>query len=1148
MTTTTGRDVADDPAVRELPSSVQTVLTADVRGYTRFTQEFGDEAAAKLATKFAEVTREVVATHGGEVVELRGDEALSVFASARQALRSSIDLQRRFARETEYDPALPLRVGIGIDAGEMVSVEGGYRGGALNLAARLSSLAGPGEVLASDVAVRLARRTKGLMYVERGLVELKGFAERVPVIRVLDESEATPDSIGSESEISPANGASNGNHEPEDSLPIGGFLGALPEGLMVARDEEFDRVLAAIQAVEGGSGRLVLLAGEPGVGKTRLAQEVTLKARNHSFLMATGRCYEPEANVPFYPFLEALATLYSVAPGPIRDDLARRWPDVLRLLPNEGSIQTAGLSEEQEEQQRLFWAVTGFIQAVALERPVALLLDDLHWADASSLELLQHLARHTRAHRVLLLGAYRDVEVSRQHPLEGALRDLGRERLVEEIELHRFTERGTAELIEAILGGAEVSRDFVRVIHRQTDGNPFFVEEVIRALLERGDVHKKDDHWEGRAVEDIDVPKSIRSAIGQRLSRLSSEDQTVLQEASVLGPAFSFDDLLRMCRRNESELEGALEDAVASGLVRETGKDSYAFNHALTQSTLYAELPSRKRRRLHLAAGESLEQLTDGARKQRIAELAWHFLEADEPRRAMKYALEAGRAARDVFAYGEAERHYRTALELSRELGDKEIEVKALEGLGGVLRTVARYDEALQILDEAVNLHKQSGNKAGERWTTAHIGRVHALRGTPEDGIERILALLASIEATADEDPATSGEAPLAGLAGLYTALAHLYQETMQSSRQLEAAQKALEVAPRVGDTGAGARIQAEGQMWQASALAELGELEDARRMLENVIPHAEAAGDALVLSRALNSLASVYSEAGQYQKERQYIERALEAAEAMGDPARVAHMNHRLGWYLLVRGEWDEARTYLERSLAMRRALGWTVTASWTVIALAYLSLLSGRTEEGESYLAEGMELARPLSQGSHFVALGHWLVVDRYLREGDVGSASNYLDLLEPDPTVDNWTYFLLLPIMAWTELERGNVDRAADLADEATERATAESNRMILVEALRVQAMTMAREGQLDDAMRTINESIATARAIEQRYPEARSLEVLGRLLMDHGDHVEGVKHFEEALAAYEQLGALPDADRLKSAMENVREGMEADLSVS
>src|SRR5438132_2701202 len=173
----------------EAPTEIKTFLIADVRGYTLFTQQRGDEAAAKLASKFADLARDGVERRGGSVIELRGDEALAVFTSARQAIRAAVDLQTRFVEETEGDPTLPLLVGIGLDAGEAVPVEGGYRGGALNLAARLCGQAGPGEVLASSEVLHLARAVDGIRYIQRGEVHLKGLAEPVRIVRVVPEGD-----------------------------------------------------------------------------------------------------------------------------------------------------------------------------------------------------------------------------------------------------------------------------------------------------------------------------------------------------------------------------------------------------------------------------------------------------------------------------------------------------------------------------------------------------------------------------------------------------------------------------------------------------------------------------------------------------------------------------------------------------------------------------------------------------------------------------------------------------------------------------------------------------------------------------------------------------------------------------------------------
>ncbi|HLJ67030.1 MAG TPA: AAA family ATPase [Chloroflexota bacterium] len=511
------------PAHQTLAAAqVRTFLIADLRGYTGYTLEHGDEAAAQLASRFADLAAAVVTTHSGRVIELRGDEALAVFDSARQALRAAVEIQARVTLEGD---AWPVKVGIGLDAGEAVTVQDGYRGAALNLAARLCSLAGPGEVMASDGVVHLARRVDGLSYVERGLAQLKGFAEPVRVVEVVRQN---PDG---------ASVPRTAGTAPQRRLPIGGFLGALPPGLMVGRHAELSRILGAVEVVAGGTGQLLLLAGEPGVGKTRLAQEVCVALRDRGFVVGVGRCYEAQAAVPYYPFVEALAEIHAAAPDAIRAETGRRWSYLGQLLPDHVGTHLAA-SGNPEDQQRLFWSITGFVQAIGAGTPVAFLIDDMHWADGTSLELLQHLARATRGDRILLLGTYRDVDVGRQHPLEAALRDLNREGLADRIEVRRLDEGGTAELIAETMGEDEISSEFAGLLYRRTEGNAFFVQQVLRVLVERGDVYRENGAWQRKAVEEIEVPESVRSVIGQRLSRLSQTSQETLREASVLGQTF----------------------------------------------------------------------------------------------------------------------------------------------------------------------------------------------------------------------------------------------------------------------------------------------------------------------------------------------------------------------------------------------------------------------------------------------------------------------------------------------------------------------------------------------------------------------------------------------------------------------------------
>ena len=239
-------------------------------------------------------------------------------------------------------------------------------------------------------------------------------------------------------------------------LPVGGFLGALPSGLLVGCEREREVIDAALEAVASGQGRFLILVGEPGVGKTRLAQEIALTARAQGFRVITGRCYEPQQTVAYYPFLEALTQAAAGAAPLIQAHLAERWPEVGRLLPNRARdgahdrlTNPPSSLDERNAQQRLFWQVSGFLGALTEQAPLAVLLDDLHWADTASLDLLAHLARHTREQPILLVGTAREVEARSQYPLADALSDLRRDELVQRLAVRPLGAEDTAELIGA---------------------------------------------------------------------------------------------------------------------------------------------------------------------------------------------------------------------------------------------------------------------------------------------------------------------------------------------------------------------------------------------------------------------------------------------------------------------------------------------------------------------------------------------------------------------------------------------------------------------------------------------------------------------------------------------------------------------------
>jgi class 3 adenylate cyclase/tetratricopeptide (TPR) repeat protein len=1069
------------PPPRTTGPAILTFLIADVRGYTRFTLERGDEAAARLATKFAALMRAVVEARGGRVLVLRGDEALAVFSSARQALHAALEAQDRCAAETATDPTLPLPVGIGLDAGEAVPVDDSYRGAALNLAARLCGLAGPGEVLASEGVVHVTGKVSGLAYVERGRVQLKGFAAPVRVLQVLPEERIAS------TEVPPARAEATAAspRQAQTTLPIGGFLGALPSGPLVAREAELRQALAAADAAAAGTGRFVLLAGEPGIGKTRLGQEVMLGVRNRGFLVAAGRCYAPEQAVAYYPFLEALAQLYHHAPEPIRAVVPQRWPDVLRLLPDQRAEIGGATTGGQEERQRLLWAVTGFVLALAEQSPVALLLDDLQWADSASLALLLHLARHTCPARVLLLGTYRDDALRRQSPLESALHSLSREQLIERITLRRLSREETAALMAASFDMGDVAPEFTTLLYQRTEGNPFFTQEVLRALLERGDVYRQEGHWEQRALDEIAVPESIRSAIAERASRLSATAQAVLQEASVLGQTCAYAELLGMSTRPESELDAALDEATAAGLVREDARGGYNFNHALTQQAFYAELPARRRHRLHRAAGEAIERQPH--RERRVAELAWHFLQADDAERALPYALAAGDQAEAVFGHTEAEHYYQTAVELARELGDRPREAEALERLAKVLRVLSRYDQALAALDAALALYQQAGDPEGMGRITALIGQVHSDRGTPAEGVARLQPLLATLEARG-----VSARV----LAGLSDALAQLLHLSGRYGEQLAEAERAAALARASQDP----RLLAQVEMRRGNALRMLGRMEEATRVLEEVIRLAEETGDPEQLAYALDNVSVVYLLCGEFARTSEYGERALALAERLGDRLVIELMLLRRGINGFVMGHWEQAQADFTHAQALVEQVGMSWVSMYAALGQGLVSLARGH-DDGSSYLEEAVALGERTGD-LQVLRLAQSALAERDLLAGQPEAARARLEPLLDRPGQQEALVTYLMPFLSWAYLELGDQARAEEMETQCIARARAERIRLALVEALRARALRCLARTDLREAATAAEEALALARSMGYPYGEAKALYVCGQVYQRQG----------------------------------------------
>ena len=437
--------------------------------------------------------------------------------------------------------------------------------------------------------------------------------------------------------------------------------------VLVGREGELAELLAGLDDAVAGTGRLFLLAGDPGIGKSRVADEVAARARDLGIKVAWGRCWEAGGAPAYWPWVDSLRDCVRglgseelrTYLGPGARFMAQIVPEIAEILPDVRPLPPMGA---EGDRFRLFDAVAAFLRNAGAVQPLMLVLDDLHAADTPSILLLRFAARAVQDARVLVVGAYRDIELDRDHPLTVALAELSREPAARHLRLPGLTPAGVGRMIRQT-AGVMPGESVVAAVHQCTEGNPLFVGEVVRLLAAEGRLERADDPARLRLV----IPEGIREVIGRRLARLSPRCGEVLGLASVFGRDFSLPPLERLSGICAGELLDILDEGIAARMVAEVpgAPGELRFAHVLFRDVIYERIPAGQRLRLHQRVGEVLEEFYQENLDPHLAELAHHSCQAapgGDVGKAVSYAERAGRRAMTLLAYEEAARLFRMAL------------------------------------------------------------------------------------------------------------------------------------------------------------------------------------------------------------------------------------------------------------------------------------------------------------------------------------------------------------------------------------------------------------------------------------------------------------------------------------------------------
>jgi len=663
-------------------------------------------------------------------------------------------------------------------------------------------------------------------------------------------------------------------------------------GLFIGRRPELQSLCAALDRAQAGTDQLVMLAGDAGMGKTRLCQEVAAEAARRGIPTVWGRCFEEPGAPPYWPWIQAIRTLLenwddtrlSVLLGEDAVPIAALVPEVRRRL---GDLPPVTVLEADQQRFQLFHAISQFWQRISAESALLLILDNLHWADPSSLRLLAFFAAELGEHRLMLLGTYRQTELTRQHALGESLADIARHPGYQRLLLTGLSRDETAQFLRSV-SGEEPAPEALATIHQRTEGHPLFLVETVRFLLAESRTRSSLEQDAAGALNAI--PEGVRAIIGKRLNRLSPSCTRLLSIAACIGRAFSMELLLPLT--SESSEEGVLEDleeALAARIIESLSTpDQYQFSHALIRETLYDEMLSVRRSRLHLRIGELLEAHHCDEIGPYLPQLAYQFsaaLPEGSPTRALDYVRRAAESAAALLAHEEAISLYQHALDVQQRYFSSVHEARCilLLGLGTAQDSAGASEASRKIYLEAAGVARELGSArflvqaaigfetAG--WRLGHPGtqavplltEALAAAREQEDGCAHV-ELLASLcranaftnrpaEATRTYREAVALARQLDNPSALFRALV-AFQATRffgpeQLDERLAAAREALALAERHRQH---AWAMTELYGWHFSDLVEKGDFEAARTVAAAHVSVAQAERQPFMLAVGLSS------------------------------------------------------------------------------------------------------------------------------------------------------------------------------------------------------------------------------------------------------------------------------------------------------
>jgi tetratricopeptide (TPR) repeat protein len=956
--------------------------------------------------------------------------------------------------------------------------------------------------------------------------------QRERAIALLDEARVTAEELGMKAVVQQLDSL-----RTRAAQPVPFKAGGTP---FIGRDEELERLRGLYAEAAAGRGKLMVISGEPGIGKTRLAIEIAAIASAEGANVMYGRCDE-DTLVPYQPFVEALKQLVDAVPsadlaetlGIAGGEISRLIPDIRRRLPG---LAEPIQGDPEGERYRLFEATAVLLRTAAARRPTVLVIDDMHWADKPTVLLLKHVLRALSASAFWIIGTFRESEVSRDHPLAAMLADLRNEQSFDRIPLDGFGQAEVTEMIQAVAGSIPPPT-FARALHSETEGNPFFLTEILLHLRETGTLEAFQADRPGEAaLDEMEIPESIRDVIVRRLSRLSDDANTLLSVGSLVGREFPLDVVSHVAEMGEDQLLRAAEEAVVAGVIDEDAArpDRFMFSHALIRETLLQELSSSRRVRLHHRIAVAIEELHANELEPHLAALSLHLLNAGQQgdlQKAIVYSRRAGERAAGQLAYEDAANCYRRALDALAltQVADESLRGRLLLLLGESQRK-SGDPGAKTTLKEATDAARMGA-------AASVLADAALLYAGPIQASTAVLRADQSLEISLLEEAAAllSPEDPL--LVRVLARLAVALFWVFRRDDSLVLSERALGLARRGTDPAAlSAALSAHRYATWAPGNA-LERLEGAREIQRL----ARKAGDREQELEAISWMLMDLIELGDGPAANESLDAYVGLAQELKQPRYVGMGRQFLALREITEGRFESGGALAQEAMEIGQQIQNPDAMSWFAAQMVVIWRATGALKQFESAIRDAVEIA-PVPAARAGLTL---ILVDLGLRDEarvqlDAMAAHDFTDL--PRDLIFLQTTATLAEV-AWSLGDRPRAERLYDILS-----PFAAFNALSGPPPLNVWGpiplflgMLLSTLGRHEEAEHQFTVAIRMCDALNANPLKANTQHVYASMLADVGEIDSAVELTNESLAAAQRIGMSVLVTRL----ENLKARLRSDL---